>query len=476
MEPDFLAQRPVPAPRIWPVGALTRAIADALEARFNPVAVRGEVSGFTRAASGHCYFSLKDDSGQLRCAMFRRAAGLLNFSPREGDQVEVRGRVAVYEPRGDLQLVVESMQRAGQGALFEQFLRLKSQLEAEGLFHAERKRPLPPLPRAIGVVTSLGAAALHDVLTALARRVPHIPVVIAPAAVQGAGAPEELRLALSKMYLLAQSGQAKTADLCLDDGAASPGLGAAPIDVILLVRGGGSIEDLWAFNDERLARTIAASPVPLVSGVGHETDFTIADFVADLRAPTPTAAAELASAPREQWLGALDEQRQRLQRAVQRRLDTEGQRVDRLSARLGRPSGAVAAEQLRLARLAQRLEHAQAWRLQQEHARLQGLAERLPRAVAPPLAAARLRLEHLSARWHPATQRPLDAAHERLERARLRLALLDPRLVLARGYAWLQDDAGRPVTHAADAAIGQAVSATLADGRLDLTVAQRHLR
>ena len=443
---------------VWAVGALVRAVADALQARFNPVAVRGEVSGFSRAASGHCYFTLKDAAGQLRCAMFRRNAALLDFAPREGDQVELRGRLSVYEARGDLQLVVESMARAGQGQLFEQFLRLKAKLEAEGLFDAGRKRALPAMPRGIGIVTSLGAAALHAVLTARARRVPHNPVLRAPAPVQGAGAPQALCNALSNLYLHAQAGSAPA------------------VDLILLVRGGGSIEDLWAFNDEHLARTIVASPVPVVSGVGHETDFTIADFVADVRAPTPTAAAELASAPRAQWLGALDEQRQRLQRAVQRRLDTEGQRVDRLSARLGRPSGAVAAEQLRLARLAQRLEHAQAWRLQQEHARLQGLAERLPRAVAPPLAAARLRLEHLSARWHPATQRPLDAAHERLERARLRLALLDPRLVLARGYAWLQDDAGRPVTRVADARTGQALRATLADGQLDMTVAQRHLR
>ena len=443
---------------VWAVGALVRAVADALQARFNPVAVRGEVSGFSRAASGHCYFTLKDAAGQLRCAMFRRNAALLDFAPREGDQVELRGRLSVYEARGDLQLVVESMARAGQGQLFEQFLRLKAKLEAEGLFDAGRKRALPAMPRGIGMVTSLGAAALHDVLTALARRVPHIPVLLAPAPVQGAGAPQALCNALSNLYLHAQAGSAPA------------------VDLILLVRGGGSIEDLWAFNDEQLARTIVASPVPVVSGVGHETDFTIADFVADVRAPTPTAAAELASAPRAQWLGALDEQRQRLQRAVQGRLDAEGQRLDRWTARLGRPSGAVAAEQLRLARLAQRLEHAQAWRGQQERARLQGLAERLPRSVAPPLAAARLRLEHLSARWRPATQRPLDAAHERLERARLRLALLDPRLVLARGYAWLQDDAGRPVTRVADARTGQALRATLADGRLDLTVAQRHLR
>src|SRR6478736_3898538 len=185
-------QPPSPGVRVWAVGALCRAVADALDARFNPVSVRGEISGFSRAASGHCYFSLKDESGQLRCAMFRRAASLLDFSPRDGDQVEVRGRLAVYEPRGDLQLLVESLQRAGQGALFEQFLQRKARLEAQGLFDSPRKRPLPAMPRAIGIVTSLGAAALHDAVSALRRRVPHIPVVLAPAAVQGAGAPAEL--------------------------------------------------------------------------------------------------------------------------------------------------------------------------------------------------------------------------------------------------------------------------------------------
>ena len=476
MEPDFLAQRPVPAPRIWPVGALTRAIADALEARFNPVAVRGEVSGFTRAASGHCYFSLKDDSGQLRCAMFRRAAGLLNFTPREGDQVEVRGRVAVYEPRGDLQLVVESMQRAGQGALFEQFLRLKAQLEAEGLFDAERKRPLPPLPRAIGVVTSLGAAALHDVLTALARRVPHIPVVVAPAAVQGAGAPEELRRALSKLYLLAQDGRAPEGYLALDAEAASPSNGAPPIDVILLVRGGGSIEDLWAFNDERLARTIAASPVPLVSGVGHETDFTIADFVADLRAPTPTAAAELVSAPRAQHLGDLQAQAERLARALRRRLDGESQRIDWLASRLSRPSEAVAGERLRLDRQAQRLRHALALRLERERARLAQWQDRLPRQLAPRLAADAVQLARLAERLGAAVARQQTSAHERLERAALRLAALDPQRVLERGYAWLQDAEGRPLTRAAQVRPGQGVAATLADGQIDMTVVRARSR
>jgi exodeoxyribonuclease VII large subunit len=194
-------------PRIWQVGALCRAIADALEARFNPVAVRGEVSGFSRASSGHCYFSLKDESGQIRCAMFRRAASSLDFAPRDGELVEVRGRLGVYEPRGDLQLIVESMSRAGQGAWFEQFLKLKAKLDAEGLFDAARKRSLPIMPRGIGLVTSLGAAALHDVMTALQRRVPHIPVVLAPASVQGNSAPAELVQALSNLYLLTQQGR-----------------------------------------------------------------------------------------------------------------------------------------------------------------------------------------------------------------------------------------------------------------------------
>ena len=264
---------------VWGVSSLCRAVADTLDARFNPVTVKGEISGFSRASSGHCYFSLKDEGGQIRCAMFRRAAGLLDFSPRDGELVEVQGRLGVYEARGDLQLVVESMQRAGQGALFEQFLRLKTKLEAEGLFDASRKRALPTQPRAIGVVTSAGAAAWHDVMTALQRRVPHIPVRMAPAQVQGQAAAATLVQALQNLY-------AWTAE----DHPTEPA-----VDVILLVRGGGSMEDLWAFNDEQLARVMAMSPVPVISGVGHETDFTIADFVADVRAPTPTAAAEMAA-------------------------------------------------------------------------------------------------------------------------------------------------------------------------------------
>ncbi|GAC1608115.1 MAG: exodeoxyribonuclease VII large subunit [Ramlibacter sp.] len=423
---------PALAPRIWQVGALCRAIADALEARFNPVAVRGEISGFSRAGSGHCYFSLKDGDGQIRCAMFRRAAGLLDFSPRDGDSVEVLGRLDVYGPRGDLQLIVESLTRAGQGALFEQFLRTKARLEAEGLFDAGRKRLLPALPRGIGLVTSLGAAALHDVVTCLVRRVPHIPVVLAPAPVQGPAAPAELARALTDLYALARAGT---------------------IDVILLVRGGGSIEDLWAFNDEQLARTIVLSPVPLISGVGHETDFTVADFVADLRAPTPTAAAELASTARSAWLAELDQAATRLRAALARRVDLANQRIDVAAARFGRPSARMGAQQLRLARAAHRLRHAVASRVQSAKTLLPAARSTLSLAVAGRLLRSR----------------------EGLDRDRMRLDLLDPRLVLQRGYALLTELDGTAVVRASQTRNGQALRAILSDGEVDLTVAPRRL-
>lgn len=417
------------APRIWAVGALCRAVADVLDARFNPVAVRGEISGFSRAASGHCYFALKDESGQIRCAMFRRAAALLDFDPRDGELVELRGRLGVYEPRGDLQLVVESMSRAGQGALFEQFLRLKAKLEAEGLYEAARKRELPALPRAIGLVTSPGAAALHDVVTALQRRVPHIPVVLAPASVQGSGAPAELIRALGHLYRIAVAGD-------------------YPLDVILLVRGGGSLEDLWAFNDEGLARTIARSPVPVVVGVGHETDFTIADFVADLRAPTPTAAAELVAQPRSVWLGAIELLQERLRDAVTQHLDTEGQRLDVLAARLGRPSALMARQWLALSEKRQRLRSVVQHGVRQHRRELEQVREDLPQQV----------------------RRGMQARRVRLERAALRLELLDPSLVLQRGYAWLSDDKGRAISSVEQTFAGQNLRATLADGKVDMTV------
>jgi exodeoxyribonuclease VII large subunit len=439
----------LPEARVWPVGALCRAIADALEARFNPVTVRGEISGFSRAASGHCYFSLKDESGQLRCAMFRRAAVSLDFAPRDGELVEVRGRLGVYEPRGDLQLIVESMSRAGQGALFEQFLKLKAKLESEGLFDAARKRPLPVMPRGIGVVTSLGAAALHDVMTALQRRVPHIPVVVAPASVQGAQAPRELISALSNLYQLAHEGRALEPDL-IPKKSRGKSASAPVIDVIILVRGGGSMEDLWAFNDEQLARTVALSPVPLVCGVGHETDFTIADFVADLRAPTPTAAAELVSQPRDVWLSALERAAQRLDDTVLRHLDQQSQRLDVAAARMGRPSALMARQHGRLASAAQRLQLSARQVLRQERQTLDAVQSALPTALT----------------------RGQQRQDDRLQRAALRLGLLDPSLVLQRGYAWLSTAQGDTITSVSQTAPGQAVRATLSDGAVDLRVTE----
>jgi len=430
-------QTPLSSPReggvrVWPVGSLLRAIANSLEARFNPVAVQGELTGFSRASSGHCYFSLKDEQGQIRCAMFRRAAGLLDFSPRDGQLVELRGRLGVYEPRGELQLVVESMRQAGQGTLFEQFLQRKARLEAEGLFDSSRKRTLPVMPRSIGVVTSLGAAALHDVVTALHRRAPHIPVVIYPASVQGAQAAGELRDAVLK------AGERRGTDL---------------VDVLLLVRGGGAMEDLWAFNDEALARAIVASPMPVVCGVGHETDFTIADFCADVRAPTPTAAAELCAQPQSTWLSALDLAFSRLQNGVDRQMQSHSQRLDWAASRVSQPSHLVTRQQARLKGIAQSLNHAMRSTLRHEQLRLQTLNSELPRAVAG----------------------SIQRSSHQLERAKLRLELLDPKLVLKRGYAWLSDLQCQPLTAVEMTHIGQPVRATLADGEVDLTVAARRL-
>lgn len=423
-----------PEPRIWQVGALCRAIADALQSRFNPVAVRGEISGFSRASSGHCYFTLKDETGQLRCAMFRRAASLLGFSPSDGDLVEIQGQLGVYEPRGDLQLIVESMRPAGQGAFLEQFLKLKIKLESEGLFEASRKRALPTMPRAIGLVTSLGAAALHDVMATLQRRVPHIPVVLAPALVQGSQAPAALCQALNDLYKLTSPVQLTT----------------PVVDVILVVRGGGAMEDLVAFNDEALARLIAASPVPIISGVGHETDFTIADFVADLRAPTPTAAAELVAPARDDRLGELLALDRGLRDALTRRLDSQSQQLDAMQSIISRPSAVLGRQRLRLAGNAQKIRFAGREVLARSGRELQALALSLP----------------VQTRQHMAQ------SAQRVDRAALRLGLLDPRLVLARGYAWVSTAGGKTVTRGRDVNAAETIHVQLAEGQIQAVVTQ----
>lgn len=410
--------------QVWSVGALCKAVSDTVAARFESLRVRGEISGFTQASSGHCYFSLKDAQGQLRCAMFRRSALNLSRPPRNGDQVEVLGRLGVYEARGDLQLVVEMLQPLGQGALYEEFLRLKQKLEQEGLFDPSQKRPIPTHPKLIGVVTSLGAAALHDVATALQRRVPHTAVRLSPALVQGADAPATLIQALDRLESL------------------------PVLDVILLVRGGGSIEDLWAFNNEALVRRIRHSRVPIVCGVGHETDFTLADFAADLRAPTPTAAAELCAVPAQQHLDRLQALAERVHQRVWRCFDEHSQHLDRLQNALGRPQGLHTQQSATLSRLALRLSQAQRARRQEQAQALTTLTRQTALAAQQALSGQRHRLD---LRW-------------------AQLCGLDPRQVLERGFSWLLDEHGQALTRAAQLNAGQQIQAVLADGQVDMEV------
>ena len=292
------------------VGDLNRAIASSLEAQFDTVLVSGEISNFKAYDSGHWYFSLKDEEGQIRCVMFRGRNGQVGFMPQSGDLVEVSASLGMYVPRGDVQLTIQSLRKAGMGGLYEAFLKLKAKLAKAGLFDQERKRAIPSHPRAIGIITSPQAAALKDVLSTLQRRSPHIPIVIYPTLVQGPDAPAGIIAAIQNANQ------------------------EAAVDVILLVRGGGSIEDLWAFNDEQLAYAIADSVIPIVSGVGHETDVTIADFVADLRAPTPTGAAELAAPRKDQLLQELEAIEQALYQRLMQRVEREAQTLDQLALRL----------------------------------------------------------------------------------------------------------------------------------------------
>ncbi len=413
----------------WGVAALVREVGELLAGRFGVCSVRGEISGFARAASGHCYFNLKDADGStalLRCAMFRRAASLLGFVPAEGQLVEIRGRLGVYEPRGELQLVVEAMKVAGAGALYEQFLRIKARLEAQGLFDPARKRALPAYPSAVGVVTSLGAAALHDVLSALARRAPQLRVVVYPSLVQGAGAPA----ALAEAIALASA--------------------RAEVDALIVCRGGGSLEDLWAFNDEQVVRAIAAASMPVVCGVGHETDVTLADFAADLRAPTPTAAAELVAPTREALLGVLDAFASVLQRRVHDALDLHAQRLDRSALRLARPGQVLREQRERLMLLGHRL------------------GAQLPRATQ----LQRARLAQLEGELRRGVERHLVAQAQRLGASEARLRALDPKQVLARGYAWLSEAGGRPVGSVRQLQIGTPLRAVLHDGSAGVVVTE----
>jgi exodeoxyribonuclease VII large subunit len=407
--------------------------------------VAGEVSNFTRAASGHWYFSLKDERAQVRCVMFRHRAQLLDWLPTNGAHVELRATATLYEPRGDFQLNVEFMRRAGLGALFEAFERLKRKLEAEGLFAAERKRPVPPFVRSVGIVTSLQAAALRDVLTTLRRRMPSIRVIVYPTQVQGEGADRQIVRALEA------AGRRNE------------------VDVVLLCRGGGSIEDLWSFNEENVARAIAASPIPVVTGVGHETDFTIADFVSDVRAPTPTAAAELVSPDRDALLRRLEGLAMALRRNWQRGMERRMQQTDYLGRRLKHPGERLVHQRAVLLHLYRRL--GAAWAHQHERRRMRvGAAAAAVVRGRPDLAGGRAWLERAAGRLLAAGRRSVDAGAQRLEVLRAHLAHLSPEAVLERGYSIARTASGEVVRDSRSLQPGDRLDVTFARGRAETTV------
>lgn len=449
MSPVFESPRhPVPPGResrdpagserdILSVSELNRAVARLMERSIPALWVRGEISNFTRAASGHWYFTLKDSGAQVRAVMFRSRAQAVGFDPREGERVEVRAFATLYQPRGDFQLGVESMRRVGQGDLFQQFLQLKERLRAEGLLEDERKRRLPRLPACVGVITSPRAAALRDVLATLARRAPGIPVIVYPTPVQGAEAPAGIVAALD---------------------AASR---RRECDVILLVRGGGSIEDLWSFNDERVARAIVRAAVPVVSGVGHETDFTIADFVADARAATPTAAASLAVPDRAELAERVVTRATRLSDLLGRALREREQRLDTAARLLRSPSGYLQGRAAVLDSLARRLVSA-------AHAGLHAPAVRLDRARAalrmPDARASARALGALSERLARGASVLLVRAEDRVSALSLQLELVSPSAVLERGYAIVRRADGSVVRGSEEVREGERVNVRLHRG------------
>ncbi len=438
---------PAPVGRIVPIGELVRQVATLLERSFPLSWVSGELSNLTRAASGHWYFSMKDRDAQVRCVMFRNRNQNVDWAPREGDRVEARVLPGIYVARGEFQLQVEQMRRAGAGVLFEAFLRIKATLEAAGLFDPDRKLPLPRHPQVIGVVTSLQAAALRDVLTTIARRAPHVQVIVFPTPVQGQEAPARIVDAIEAAA-------------------------RHPIDVLLVVRGGGSIEDLWAFNDERVAHAIVATRVPVVSGVGHETDFTIADFVADVRAPTPTAAAELASPDASALARRISQQKLALRRASERALNAWAQRIDEATRRLRSPDQRLDIARQRIDALARRLVRAKEARLAASRRSIVLVTARL-RSAAPDAGRLAARPVVLRDRLVRAVaQRVGDAAHS-VTNARQRLGLLDPRGILERGYAIAMDAEGRVIRDATRLGIDERVTVEVASGRFVSRVVER---
>jgi exodeoxyribonuclease VII large subunit len=441
--------RPSSQPRVvYAVSELAEILRGLLEDALPAVWVQGEISNF-RNPSGHWYFTLKDAGAQIRCAMFKGKNFSVRPAPRDGDAVLLRGQLSFYTARGDLQLVVEHMEPAGEGALLRAFEQLKAKLAAEGLFDERSKRPLPVPPRAIGVVTSAGAAAWQDVRSTLARRFPLAPVYLLPVPVQGETAAPAIVAALAELPL------------------------RAPVDVLLLVRGGGSLEDLWCFNDERVARAIRACPVPVVTGIGHEIDFTIADFAADLRAPTPTAAAERVAPDQADWRAQLDARHEQIGR---RMLDALGRRHDMLrglDGRLQRLHPGRRIEQMiqRLDEVQARLGHATRIAIRKQQWRTDGVHGRL-RAQTPAstLAARRHRLQLAQAGIVASISEGLRDRRQTLARRQAQLLGLSPQEVLKRGYAIARRADGAALRDASTVQAGEAIEVLLAAGRLEAEV------
>ena len=440
--------------RVLRVAELNFAIKQLLESNVPLLWVRGEISNLVKAASGHWYFSLKDDQAQVRCVMFRHKNQLLSNpvgngqQVANGQQVEVLAAVTLYEQRGDFQLTVEQMRPAGLGILYEQFARLKQLLESQGLFAAARKRALPAFPKRIGIITSPQAAALRDVLSTLRLRLPSVPVILYPAPVQGAGSAEKIAAAIAAANRRAEC------------------------DVLIVCRGGGSIEDLWAFNEEIVARAIAASEIPVVSGVGHETDFTIADFVADERAPTPTAAAQRVAPDRHALLRSLRDMAQHLERAQRNRRQNAMQALDYLQRRLVHPAQQLQRRTQQLDQLQQRLQRAFAYRKQQQHWQWQSLAQRL-RAAGSDFARLRDKQANLAQRLAKAMRMAQARQIGRVENLAQHLILLDPKQVLARGYSLVQDASGGVVSDAGKVVVGAELRIIFAQGWVRTEVKER---
>jgi exodeoxyribonuclease VII large subunit len=430
---------------IYSVSRLNREVRVLLERGFGTLWLEAEISNFARPSSGHWYFSLKDATAQVRCAMFRQRNMLCSFTARDGQKVLVRARIGLYEPRGEYQLIVDHMEDAGLGALKRQFEELSAKLKLEGLFAVERKRPLPSLPRRIGIITSPTGAAIRDILHVLARRFPSAAVLVYPVPVQGAQAAAEIVAALQLAGRRAEC------------------------DVLILSRGGGSLEDLWAFNDERLGRAIVASPIPVITGIGHEIDFTIADFAADVRAPTPSAAAELAVPDAGEWLNAFVRLGARLQRCMRGRLEEHGERLRWLAGRaaLVSPAARLDAQAQRLDELEQSLVRALRRRLQEHRERLRWLTGRAAQ-VSPStrLQQQRLRLENLDQRLYRAWRHAFNSRRERLLPLVRTLNAVSPLATLERGYAIVSVEGGEILRNAEHAKPGTIIEARLAQGRI----------